>query len=185
MKKTCIALLFCFVSLFSCKNNGENTSKENETNVEEIKKEDFFKVQLNLKVLKNDNLHLYYTEDGSINFNEKQSIWTEVKGSSEFQTVSFNFPKDAIPTAIRLDLGYGKNAEQSDVELGSIEMSYFGKNFKAQGAEIFNYFYPTAESSTRLAGTNTLKRIDKNQPGAPILYPNENLSKKISEIVKK
>lgn len=46
-------------------------------------------------VKKDDNMHLYYTQDGSINFDEKQSVWMPV-GNESAQEVTFKLPKDVF-----------------------------------------------------------------------------------------
>ena len=115
MKYSLIITCLVFTTLFSCKENKE-TDQNNPQSVEVVK-EDFFKVTLDVVVKKDDNFHLYFTEDGSILFNEEKSVWTQIKGSDKPQTVVFTLSKDVLPTAIRLDLGYGVNPLQSEIEI--------------------------------------------------------------------
>lgn len=182
MKYSLIITCLVFTTLFSCKENKE-TDQNNPQSVEVVK-EDFFKVTLDVVVKKDDNFHLYFTEDGSILFNEEKSVWNQIKGSDKPQTVVFTLPKDVLPTAIRLDLGYGVNPLQSEIEIINFNCSYFGKSINAKGIEFFDYFYNTPESSTIIPGTSKLKKLDKNQGIGLILYPNENLQAKIKSITK-
>ena len=166
--------------MFSCKND-KNTKNES-LKIEASKDYDLFKVSFDLIIKKDDNFHLYYTEDGSINFIEKTSIWLPVKGSDKQQTITFVFPKDVIPTHLRVDLGFGKNEDQSDVELKHFLMSYFDKTILVKENDILNYFYPNKLTTTVVNGTCTLKRLSKNQDVGPMLYPQILLTEKIKEI---
>ncbi len=182
MKYSLIIACLVFSTLFSCKENSGTES--NNTQPVEVIKEDFFKITLDVVIKKDDNFHLYYTEDGSIKFTEEKSIWTQVKGSDKPQSVVFSLPKDVLPTAIRFDLGYGANPTQSEIEIVNFNCSYFGKSIDAKGNAFFDYFYPTQESSVRVPGTSKLQKLDKNQVSGSVLYPNENLLTKIKSITK-
>lgn len=140
------------------------------------------KVSFDLTIKKDDNLHLYFTEDGTINFNEQQSVWLPVKGSDASQKVTFVLPEEVVPTHIRVDFGHGKNPAQSDVALTSFGLSYLGQDFQAQGTDIFKYFYPSAETTKIVEGTATLQRLKSAQESAPILYPQIPLTEKLKEL---
>ena len=101
--------------LISCKTDKKET--EDAVTVETEKNVDLFKVSFDLVIKKDDNLHLYYTQDGSIVFNEKNSVWLPVTGKESVQKVTFNLPKDVLPTHIRVDFGIGKNAQSTRREL--------------------------------------------------------------------
>lgn len=173
------ALLFS-VFFISCKDN-ESEKKDSSKSVE-VKHDDVFKVTFKYKIKKDDNFCLYYTYDGTINFNDKQTIWMPVKGSDAEQTVTFLLPESIVPSYFRVDFGSGKNIEQSDVELKSFDMVYNGKSFKAENTDILNYFTPF-EPYTKIApNTSTLQRLKKDQEGGPILYPIEKLMGEINKI---
>ncbi|MGV9002536.1 hypothetical protein [Flavobacterium sp.] len=169
------------LTFLSCKNEKKN---DIENSIEQKQNEDekLFKVAFDLKVKDNENIHLYYTQDGTINFTEENSMWREIKGSGDFQEVVFTMPEDILPTAIRIDLGYGKNPKQSPVDLKKFKISYYNKTIEANGGIIFDYFYPTVENTKRIEGTNSVERLNKEEIAGPILYPNENLLTKIREI---
>ena len=183
MKLRALIALTFFITFLSCKKETEEkVNKNDSTEIQVEVDEDLLKVSFELIIKKDDNLHLYYTEDGSINFDEKQSLWVPVKGSENVQKVTFKLPKDVYPTALRVDFGFGKNVEQSDVELKTFSMNYFDEKVEANGVDILNYFYPMKENNLITPGTTTLKRLNKDQESGPILYPQILLSEKIKEL---
>lgn len=182
MKSKLTAILIIAIVLLSCKDDKNKISKE-ESNTK-IEANNFFKVSLDLIVLKDDNFHLYYTEDGTINFNEKQSIWMPIIGSEKTQEVVYKLPEDVVPTHIRLDFGYAKNESQSDVILKSFKMNYFDKSFQVNDSKIFDYFSPNELSTIIDKTESSLKRIKKDQDTGPSLYPQIILSEQISKMTK-
>jgi hypothetical protein len=175
---TIIALSLC---LFSCKKEIDSQEKKSEE-VTNIAKDDLFRVGFNLIVNKDDNMHLYYTIDGSINFEEENSVWMPVKGSDKPQDVVFVLPEGVIPSLVRIDLGFGKNEAQSDVDLKSFTLSYMGKSEVISGQEMFKYFTPFEGYTDIEPGTTILKRHKKDQASGPILYPQTALSDKINKV---
>ncbi|MDI1317576.1 hypothetical protein [Flavobacterium sp.] len=181
MKSKNLVLFFLpFIVLISCKKDVE--TKEN-VETPEIQNKHFV-VTLDLIVKKNDNIHLYYTQDRSINFNEEQSLWAEVKGNNEVQQVVFKLPEDVIPTDFRLDLGYGKNVEQTEIIFKKFMINYYDRNFVASGAEIFNYFYNNKDNATVDKLTGTLKRLKVDQETAPSLYPQTSLEEELIKLTR-
>lgn len=183
MKFKAALLFITLLSIISCKEN-KTEDKLNNESVAVEKDNSIFKVSFDLVIKKNDNMHIYYTQDGTINFDEKNSVWMPVTGNENSQTVTFKLPEDVLPTAIRVDFGFGKNIEQSDVELKSFRMDYYGKVVEAKGVSIFDYFYPNKENTEIIPGTSILKRLKKDQESGPILYPQIPLSEKIKEMTK-
>jgi hypothetical protein len=183
MKLRIATVLFLTLIAFSCKKEGEKQQEASKEVNQEIDK-DLIKVSFDLIVKENDNMHLYYTEDGSINFDEKNSIWTEVKGSENVQTVLFKLPKDVLPTHLRIDFGYGKNEKQSDLDLKNFKIEYLDKNFEVKDNMIFNYFYENKENTIRVSNTAILKRKDKSQESGPMIYPHIALTEELNKIIK-
>lgn len=184
--KTKALIVFLFVLAFtSCKKEMETKQESSQESVvapQDADKE-LFKVSFDLVVKKDDNMHLYYTEDGSINFDEKHSVWFPVKGSENPQEVMFKLPKDVLPTALRVDFGYGKNEAQSDVTLKAFRMKYLDKVFEVKDTMIFNYFYPNKENTVVPFKTAILQRKSKDQPIGPILYPHEPLTVELKKMI--
>ena len=176
--KNILVILLLSLSLFSCKNDKKSEDKSTP------KIENGFNVAFDLIAKKDDNFHIYYTEDNTINFSEEKSLWLPFKGSDAEQEVRFVLPEDVIPTNLRVDFGYGVNKEQSDIVLKKFKMKYFDKTFEVKDSLIFYYFYPNKDN-TILDNTHaTLKRIKPDQPTAPSLYPNTPLSEEILKMVK-
>ncbi|WP_445453393.1 hypothetical protein [Flavobacterium sp. 25HG05S-40] len=169
MKFKIAVIIALTLSLISCKKEVE--AKEPEKKVEKEVTDNLFRVGFNLIVKKDDNMHLYYTVDGSINFEEANSVWMPVKGNEQAQDVVFAIPDGIIPSKIRVDFGFGKNEAQSDVELQSFNLSYMGKDEAVKGQEIFKYFTPFEACTVVKPGTTILQRLKKDQAIGPILYP--------------
>lgn len=176
--KNKIALLLICICAISCK-DAKTTTESADT---AIVGNDFFELNLNLTVQKDDNFHLYYTEDGSLSFNEESSIWQAAKGDASPQNIKFQIPANVSPTALRLDLGYGSNQHQQAIDIHSIKISYFDQKLEMNGAEIFNYFYITPESGKRSNAAAKVERITRTQISGVIMYPNENLIQKLQEM---
>ena len=182
MKLRLTVLLMAILSLASCKDDKKGADTKEAPAAVVDKENDIFKVSFDLILKKDDNLHLYYTEDGTINFNEKSSVWMPIIGSDKVQTITFKLPKDVLPTALRVDFGFEKNEAQSDVELKAFKMNYFGQEAVAEGTAIFDYFYPNKGNTEIVPGTSTLKRLKKDQPSGPTLYPQIPLSEKLKQM---
>jgi hypothetical protein len=183
MKAKNLAVVFLMaLAVISCK-DGKKT--DDAINVAETPiVENGFKVAFDLIAKKDDNFHLYYTEDNTINFTEEKSLWLPFKGSDAEQEVKFVLPEDIIPTNFRVDFGYGVNKEQSDIVLKKFKMKYYDKTFEVKDSLIFYYFYPNKDN-TILDNTHaTLKRIKPDQATAPSIYPNTPLSEEILKMVK-
>lgn len=171
--KNLFFLLFSIAMLVSCK---DETTKSKEASaaakVEEVSANSF-KVTVNLVAKKNDSFCLLYTEDGSLNFNDK-AIWKEVKGSESEQTVEFVLPGEAFPTQLRLDLGI--NADQEDVVIKSVKMEYAKNVRELKGAEIGVFFRADASKCTFDPVTGVVKSLVKDgKKQNASLYPNESI----------
>jgi len=183
MKLRTLIALTAFLAFLSCKKETEGNVNKTDSTASEVEVDkDLIKVSFDLIVKKDDNMHLYYTEDGSINFDEKQSVWMPVKGNENSQEVTFKLPKDVYPTALRVDFGHGKNEAQSDVELKAFRLKHFDKKFEVKDTLIFNYFYPNKDNTIIPTKTAILKRKAKDQPSGPILYPHEPLTAELKKI---
>lgn len=179
MKFKILLALLPIIFIMSCKNDKPtNAADGTKTAV----KSDLFNVSFDLIIKKDDNMCLYYTEDGSVNFSDKNTIWVPVKGSENVQKVVFSFPEDVLPSTFRVDFGHGKNELQSDVALKKFKMTYQDKIAELDGTSIFTFFVPFDAYTKVIPGTSTLQRLTVAQDGGPIVYPLETLAKKITEI---
>jgi hypothetical protein len=181
-KRFLIALSIILSVLYSCKDD----SSKKEINISEEKEviNNLFVITLDIIAKKNDNLHIYFTEDNTINFTEDKSAWHEIKGSEASQKAVFKLAEDLLPTNLRLDLGYGKNPEQKEIVVNSITFEYLNKTFVIKSNEIVNYFYPNKDNTILDAETGTLKRIKADQETAPSLYPHATLQDELLKLMK-
>jgi hypothetical protein len=159
--------------VFSCKEEKKNDL------IEEKIGNDFFVVKLNVVAQKDDSFHVFYTEDGSINFNEENSVWFEFKGSPEKQDLVFNLPEGVSPNQLRLD--FGINKEQGDVKINNIEVSYKGKVLNIPGA-MFTKYFTANEANTKVDTLGqTLKPIEEGINTS--LYPLESLQPELEKLL--
>lgn len=181
MKTKFIAILLLITTIFSCKNDSNNEKSNVENNQTGVTKN--VKITLNVVVKKDDNFQVYYTEKSSNDFNEKESVWVEVKGSENPQDVVFNIPEDVIPTMFRLD--FGVNQKQEDIKLNGVNIEYLGKSFKTQIPLLANYFRPEPSTSIDFK-TGIIKAIIKDgKRQEPALYPHETvLQPEIEKLIK-
>ncbi|KIX20496.1 hypothetical protein SY27_11300 [Flavobacterium sp. 316] len=178
MKFKIFTIIVITLLMLSCKK--ELKTQNNDQTIEI--KDDFFRATFELTVLEDDNMHLYYSVDGTTNFDEKNSLWVPVKGSSDVQPVTFVFPEGVIPSLFRVDFGFGKNEKQSDVSIKDLKMSFMGLEEKIEGVAIMEYFTPNTDVTEVVPGTSILKRVKKDQEIGPILYPKAILSEKINKL---
>lgn len=182
MKK--ILLLILSITLFSCKNdeNKDKTVNGSEVKVEVDKT--LMRVTFSLIAEKDDKACLFYTEDGTINFDDKKSVWSDIKGSKTAQEIVFTLPKDVLPKHLRVDIGRGKNPEQTYIDIKGFKVTYLDKEFSADNNSVFNYFYPNKDINIITPKSTILKKKDNNQETAVILYPHQPLSEELSKIIK-
>ena len=166
MKK---AIFLLFLS-FSCKT--ENKTKViNESTLSGTQIE----VVINAKVLVNDVFEVYYYEAGQKTFQPKDFVYKEVIGDSAFQDIIFNLPQSTYPERLRLD--FGKNANQEEIILNSISLSYNSKVYRFSDEEIENEFKPSKYMNFD-PDTYKLKTIMIDGKYDPYFYTN-----KVSSIV--
>lgn len=168
--KVILAGLFLSLTLLSCKKEDKKADEVATPTVEN--NDNIFKVTLDLLVKKNDTLHLYYTEDNSINFTEEHSVWLPVEGKNTNQEITFNLPEDAYPTQVRID--FGVNKENTDVTFKKAKFDYLGKNFTAVDSTLFMYFRADESNTVLDTKTGVIKRKDANQ-NTMTLYPHQDV----------
>ncbi|RTL13776.1 MAG: hypothetical protein EKK56_03860 [Flavobacteriaceae bacterium] len=182
MKLRLILVLALLASFFiSCKN--EKSVDDLEV-VKPVEIETAFKVTLNVTVKKDDNLSLFYTTDGSIDFTKIPPIWKEVKGNDLPQKVEFLLPEGVLPTQLRLD--FGINDQQEDIVLSNVIFSYIGKEKNIGCPDLVSYFRADENkcSFDHVTGLIKAKVIDGKRQ-YPSLYPHEKaLGEELDKIVK-
>lgn len=173
MKTNFITILLLVTTLFSCKNESNNEKSEVENNQTEVSKN--FKVTLNVVVKKDDNFQVYYTEKTSSDFNEKESVWVEVKGSENPQDVVFYIPENVLPSMFRLDLGV--NDKQEDIKLNSVNVEYLGKSFKSDIPLLANYFRALDSTQVDVKKGLIKATFKDGKRVEPAIYPHEEILK--------
>lgn len=181
MKRIFIYTISGILLLVSCKKN--EPQKQYDEKETAVKIEENLKVSVEVIIHEDDNFHLYYTEDGTIEFDEERSIWASVSGSKNVQEITFTLPENVYPTNLRIDFGYGKNENQSDVTLQSFKIAYLDNIFEVENTDIFNYFYPNQDNTVVIPNTAILQRKDKSQNTAPIIYPLPQLTEELNKII--
>lgn len=179
MKKSFLTIAIVFITLLSCKDKEAPKEDENVDSTE-LAVKDYYVVTMDLVATKNDSFHVYYTEDGSANFTEENSIWCEFKGSPNSQKLVFKIPEERTPNQLRLD--FGVNKEQGDVKVNNIEIVYKDKVFNVLGTEITKYFTPNTASTIIDASNQTIKPIKSGFNTS--LYPIETLKPELEKLLK-
>ncbi|WP_159022156.1 hypothetical protein [Formosa sp. L2A11] len=130
-----ILILLCFFQLFSCKKKGENSNLK-QTTIDNV-----FSVDLNIKILEDDKLQLFFIQDNSESgFSFQKKVNVNVQGKDEFQVVSFKLPSNVIPIRFRLDLG--DNRKESEVQIKSILIRLNNNVISVDNSTIQRLFNP-------------------------------------------
>ncbi|WP_130734808.1 hypothetical protein [Flavobacterium sp. J27] len=176
----CILMMAVFIS---CKN--ENNKPETNGKTEELK--ETFDVSFNLTIPKDDTFQLFYTEDGTLNFGDENSVKSIVKGSETAQTVLFKLPADVLPNQIRLD--FGNNAEQGDIVVNSMKIKYLDKTYDVSfglGKESVTHFFYLLDAQVKYdeatSTINLLKPTGKIHD--PMMWSNQLLSEEMVKLYK-
>jgi len=173
--------IFIILALFiqSCKNDSSKSQDSQEP--QELK--ETFNVSFNLTVPKDDTFQLYYTEDGSLNFSDDNSVKVVIKGSEISQDIIFKLPDNVIPTNIRLD--FGDNPEQGSIKVSEMKLKYFDKIFEAKDSLVSKYFYLLESQVKYEASTSTITIIKKEgQIYDPLMWSNQLLSDEMVNMLK-
>lgn len=176
-----IRLLIGLLSLslaFSCQNkNQENKNEAEGTENALTPEQQIFNVEMDVKAEKADDFALYYTQDNSINFTDKEVVWRGVKGGMQSEKVTFKLPDNALPTNLRIDFGINKDSK--DVILERFKIAYLNKTIEAKGSEFFYYFMPNDKVQALPdleKGTITFKKKPEFPTETYFYYPSKALN---------
>lgn len=176
-----VLLFLCFLS--SCKLDKKEEPIETKLETETPKLSNSkVKLTFDMVVPKDDIFQVYYTQDGTPNCNDDQSVKTSVKGSSVSQKIVFYFPEDVAITYLRFDPG--ENKDQGIMKVNSFSYEYFGKKMEASGSDFFNYFGSPTEQITVDTKAGTITPSGKGERYDPVLYQQPQVSEKLIEILK-
>ena len=129
-----------------------------------------FSMNMDVVIKKSDSIHIFYKDDGTINFNEAESFWVKVKGQDRNQKIAIDFPKETIPNQIRID--FSKNLKQREIIFNKFEFTFKGNSFVAKGKEIYKYFRIDNSNTVLNTEFGSLIRKDTTKTLGPSLYPN-------------
>lgn len=166
--------------LASCKNDGKEEAKQDETKLPET-----VSVIFNIVAQKDDVFHLLYTEDSSLNFSGEKSIALRVKGSNQPQDIIFKMPEDIFPTNIRLDMG--ENKDQGEMTINSIKATYYKSSFEHKETADFakKWFYFNDFQLAPTDKTNNVKAVvGKDGRYVPLMWCNEVIRDEFIKLVK-
>lgn len=174
-----ILLLLVSISILSCKNEKSvDDPKVEKPKVVESK----VNVVLDMIVKKDDTFQLYYTEDGTLNFDDKLSVRVNVKGSEKTQKITFELPEKINFTFLRIDLGVSD--KQEEMKVNNFVFKYFDKKWEAKGNTFFQFFGPN-EQMVLNRDLSTLTPSPKaGQAYDPILYPSEGVGVELKKLLK-
>lgn len=99
-----------------------------------------FKMEVTALIKNDDELIVFWKDQSIAYFDDKNTIYNGVKGSTEPQTLVFEFPEGSIPNDIRFDIS--SKEDQQPVEIVSIKISQQGREFVIQKTDIDKFFTP-------------------------------------------
>ena len=171
MKKSILFLItIVSISLLSCKKESSSEGKES---LQQAAVDETFNVTLDVVIKKDDDIALFYTTDGSVDFSKSTPIWQGVKGSETQQQIVFKLPKDIKPNEFRFDLG--RNPEQEDIYFNKVTFSYIGKSREIACPELVDFFRANDTYCTfdHLTGLVKVKPSTNGERNFPSIYPHE------------
>ncbi|GAB3713150.1 hypothetical protein [Flavobacterium koreense] len=172
-------LVLVSISILSCKNEKSVDDLKVETpQVVESK----VKVTIDMVVKTDDTFQLFYTEDGTLNFNDKFSVRTPVKGSENSQKVVFELPEDVKFTFLRIDMG--ENNKQSEIKINNFLVNYFDKKWEAKGNLFFQFFGPNDQMTLNYDLSTLTPVVKEGVVYDPILYPMEPVGVELQKLLK-
>lgn len=172
MKKSVLLLVSILsFTVFSCKK--ESTASEGKENAQQEEFDESFNVVLDVIIKKDDDIALFYTTDGSVDFSKIPPIWQGVKGSESVQQIVYKLPVDVKPTQFRFDLG--RNPEQGDIFLKKVTFKYIGKSREIGCPELVDFFRANDTYCTfdHITGLVKAKESTNGERNFPSIYPHE------------
>lgn len=141
------------------------------------------KVTIEVVVSKDDQFQLYFTHDGTYNFNEWESEKVNIIGNRAKQTLVFYLPEGVKITHLRIDPG--ENPHQGEIKINYVLIENGLNQLKITNKEILNYF----ELSNDLAPIKNNEYLThvskkKNDKIDPFMYCKEKLVGQLKKVFK-
>ncbi len=172
MKKSVLLLVFALsFAAMSCK------KEKSEDNLDALKQEEVvmdnsFTVILDVVMKEDDDVALYYTTDGSVDFSKIEPIWQGIKGNSLAQQIAYKLPEGTKPTEFRFDLGL--NPKQGDIYLNKVTFKHMGAERVIACPELVDFFRANEDNCTFDPATGLIKsKTVDGKRRFPSIYPHE------------
>src|SRR5690606_29654296 len=165
MRRILILMLCVFV--FSCKNEkNPNIGKEDTINKEvnesisKNEKDNILKIVIDLKILEDNKIDVFYIGDNpDSGFSVDELVSKRVLGSSNFQKIELELPKDILPYSFRIDLGDNSKREETVVEIKSIKLTLNDNEIDIDNSTLDGFFQPNIYLE-RVNGGYLIKIVD-------------------------
>ena len=170
------------IATIACKNE----KKEDITNSDEVKeqvapaeeKKDNITITVSAIVPNDDEFVIHYTEEEGFNFNGKDKILIDIKGSESAQDIVFDLPEKVLPANIMFKVGQNN---PKDVTINYITFdNNNGSAFEISKDLFFQFFNPNKFIDfNRENNTFTSKEIEGKHE--PTFFARPGLIQKIEE----
>lgn len=148
MKKIIIVLI-AIVS-FSCKDKSDNDKVKKSVVNNEVEKsktleieDDTFKIIMNIKVLEDDKLDVFFVGDSPEGaFNSDSRADGYLRGSDNFQIVTVSLPIGILPYKLRIDLGDNINRHETNIEIKSFKLQFNNSIIELDNTALDSLFQP-------------------------------------------
>lgn len=139
-----ISLFLLMIIGVSCKEKQEKSDMsqpiEQERAPQETQANQPAQFSLTLKAMlkTDDQLQLFYIQEQSEGYGINQMITKDIVGSHNYQSITFELPKEDYPLNLRLDLGVNKN--QGSISIEECILKYGNSSYVIKGEQFKEYF---------------------------------------------
>jgi hypothetical protein len=133
-----VLIFFLAISVFACKE--EKKAEKNINEEELVKSKEALTFKLDAIIENNGTFTLFFLEEGQEQINFKNSKATEVKGSSQPQSISFTIREEVIPD--KLFLRFVNDEKKQTITIKRASLSYGEKSIIIQDSLFYQYFMP-------------------------------------------
>lgn len=138
-----IVIIFLMLSAVGCKNKNQSTRdiEIQETIKEEVKRNNQFKVIMDVTVKEDDKFQLFYIDDSSEGtFTPEKRVVFNLKGGDSPQKIQFTLPEKVLPYKFRLDLG--ENNIETIILINEIKLQYNNEKIVIDSLVLERFFQP-------------------------------------------
>jgi hypothetical protein len=138
-----IAIIFLILITVGCKNKSQSTSdiEIQETIKEEAKRDNQFKVIMEVTVKEDDKFQLFYIDDSPEGtFTPEKRVVVNLKGSDSSQKIQFRLPEKVLPYKFRIDLG--ENKMETIILINEIKLQYNDEKIVIDALVLERFFQP-------------------------------------------